>query len=1119
MEGFFVLLALAAFAALLLGPIAFFLVLGARRRVAAMEGQRDQALLRLLGVETALSQTRVPAAGADVESGRLVTSQVPAKAAAQAPSVSNSVFDDPMIMAASIPLAPEAAPSAFPSLIQTILANSASAASENFAATDNGRISVGAIPFDGTSASDVPQVTAQDTDASVPFTPAPPLSSANLRPTGGFEEALGTRWAVWVGGAALAFGALLLVRYSIEQGLFGPAARIAMGAVLAASLIAAGEFLRRQDAPGVARNPQGAHIPGALTASGTIAAFGTIYAAHALYDFIGPAAALILLGAIGIAAMLAAALHGPALAGLGLAGAFATPLLVQTQMPTAWPVVVYLAVVASAAYGLAHWRSWLWLALTAAAGGSLWAFALISGYELPSQPEFFLSTITHIILHTGLAGYFLALGPQRGIPDDSAPRHRLPETVLAGFGVLSIYAIQRGAESGHFGPLWIGAAIALVLLPLAISYLGATVASSSCVAGVIALATILLWPMARDSGEARTGFFQHYPPLDPGSFQIFAVCICAIVAAAAVLRLWRGASLRLHAAASYSLAASVTPLAGLVLAYFALTPTRQNISATVAALALAALFTGLAWAFSWLHKAIQGSAAKLALGIFANAALAGVSLALIFATETGTLTVALALTALGAAAISVWLDIPALRHCVTALGLLICARFAAEPRIIGADINGAPLILNWLLYGYGLPAAGFGLAGWLLRQRGEDTASRVADALAVLFAALLFFFEIRHALNSGDVQTEYSSLTEQSLFTLTSLAFSIVLVRLDAARANIIFRFASLGAGAASLALAAGALLLRYNPLICKEPLQGNGLFNTLWLAYLLPGILAAILAWFARPVRPLWYWGSAAVLAGVLAFLFGVLEVRVFFHGMSIDFAKGLDLSEAGIDLIVCLLLAIGSAYTSIKLAAQRPDNRLGFAAVGFLALAAAIAVPGLGLIANPLLSAKDIAGGIAINSLLLAFGVPALLCAFLAYLGRFVKPAQMRAAATIAAICLLFSYASLEVRRVFQGPEIQLYRRSFTQDEWFTYSAVWLTLGLLLLGIGVWRSSREARLGSAVLVIASVLKIFIFDMAGLEGFLRAMSFIGLGAVLIAIGLVYQRLVFNKADTKPVQL
>ena len=37
------------------------------------------------------------------------------------------------------------------------------------------------------------------------------------------ETALGTRWAVWVGGLALALGGLFLIRYSIEAGIFGPA--------------------------------------------------------------------------------------------------------------------------------------------------------------------------------------------------------------------------------------------------------------------------------------------------------------------------------------------------------------------------------------------------------------------------------------------------------------------------------------------------------------------------------------------------------------------------------------------------------------------------------------------------------------------------------------------------------------------------------------------------------------------------------------------------------------------------------------------------------------------------------------------------------------------------------
>jgi uncharacterized membrane protein len=57
-----------------------------------------------------------------------------------------------------------------------------------------------------------------------------------------FEERFGTRWAVWVGGVALALGGIFLVQYSIEQGLIGPGMRILLGALLAAALIVAGEW-------------------------------------------------------------------------------------------------------------------------------------------------------------------------------------------------------------------------------------------------------------------------------------------------------------------------------------------------------------------------------------------------------------------------------------------------------------------------------------------------------------------------------------------------------------------------------------------------------------------------------------------------------------------------------------------------------------------------------------------------------------------------------------------------------------------------------------------------------------------------------------------------------------
>ena len=183
----------------------------------------------------------------------------------------------------------------------------------------------------------------------------------------GFEERFGTRWVVWIGGLALALGGFFLVRYSIEQGLIGPGVRVFLGALLALALIAAGEWARRKESISDHRRAAERAYPRILTAAGTTVAYATVYAAYALYGFLVPAFAFVLLGVVALATLAAALLHGPALAGLGLVGAYVTPLLVSTDKPNYWALYIYLAVVTAAAFGLARMRLWRWLAVTAIA--------------------------------------------------------------------------------------------------------------------------------------------------------------------------------------------------------------------------------------------------------------------------------------------------------------------------------------------------------------------------------------------------------------------------------------------------------------------------------------------------------------------------------------------------------------------------------------------------------------------------------------------------------------------------------------------------------------------------------------------------------------------------------
>jgi uncharacterized membrane protein len=149
----------------------------------------------------------------------------------------------------------------------------------------------------------------------------------------------------------------------------------------------------------------------------------------------------------------------------------------------------------------------------------------------------------------------------------------------------------------------------------------------------------------------------------------------------------------------------------------------------------------------------------------------------------------------------------------------------------------------------------------------------------------------------------------------------------------------------------------------------------------------------------------------------------------------------------------------------------------------------------------------------------VPAVLAYVLSRVARGRRPDWYVYGARLCCHLLAFAYINLELRRLMHGPSLELYAAYFRLDvsnaEFYAYSALWLALGIFYLGYGLLRESREARLVSAVLVVLSVVKVFLFDLSGLDGILRALSFIGLGLVLVAVGLVYQKFVFARRETQ----
>jgi uncharacterized membrane protein len=259
-----------------------------------------------------------------------------------------------------------------------------------------------------------------------------------------------------------------------------------------------------------------------------------------------------------------------------------------------------------------------------------------------------------------------------------------------------------------------------------------------------------------------------------------------------------------------------------------------------------------------------------------------------------------------------------------------------------------------------------------------------------------------------------------------------------------------------------------------------------------------------------------ARVLAGAALALTGfwvITQIRMAFHGSDLYDRNTLGLGEAGVYGLV--LIAVTLALHQVML--RRRELAASLPVVPAIQVSNAVAwavVFGLcAVAANPWLG-EPLSGPVVFDSSFVGFLLTGAGFGLLAWLGR-TQPlidTRLTMANRIVAIGLVYLYLITQVRRSFAGVD-RFLSADVTDGEHYAYSFTTLGFGVVLLAIGFKLASRETRLASAVFVTLAVAKVFLFDMAGLTGLGRAFSFIGLGAVLIGIGLVYQRLLFDKGS------
>lgn len=184
----------------------------------------------------------------------------------------------------------------------------------------------------------------------IPLAPPPP-SRARVD----FEELLGGRLLALVGGLAVIVGIAFFVALAVNHGWIGVTARILLAALGSTALLCGGVWLYERKGRSQA----------ALAMVGTALTCGflTLAAATAHYGLVPtPAALPLALGIGAVATAVAVRWNSPTVAGLGIGGTLAAPLLAGSLTMAS---MTFLAVAGASAAAVLIWRRWPWLAVGA----------------------------------------------------------------------------------------------------------------------------------------------------------------------------------------------------------------------------------------------------------------------------------------------------------------------------------------------------------------------------------------------------------------------------------------------------------------------------------------------------------------------------------------------------------------------------------------------------------------------------------------------------------------------------------------------------------------------------------------------------------------------------------
>lgn len=820
--------------------------------------------------------------------------------------------------------------------------------------------------------------------APVPVVPASEPATTPRRPSpvvqalADFGPWLQQNWFYAVSAASLALAGIFLVQYGMENGLLPPRARVAAALAFGAGLIGGGEFIRRRFGDGA--QSATAYLPSVFSGAGIVTLFGAILSARMLYDLIGGGAAMGGMVVVALVAVVLGWMHGPLLVAVGVIGAYAAPVVLESSNTDASPLFGFFAIIAVLGLGVDTVRRWGWISALTLALAYLMGFALLlrGGGNVAWTGQLYFAVLPLLAI----------LIPARSL----VPDHAGPPALLGVLGHMTLGARERGLAWPTFPTLMAFVSVAVSCVILLIMWKPDAGAIWSSVGLLAALSVVLIsWshrapalqdaallpPLAlllsvlaqsQNSRVTYRTFTQTYVATPEAGFPWSVTVLLGLGALVSIFALWRALRGGQFGVLWAAFAAVFAPAMAIVLEMgWQPAAVIGRYPWALHAAGLAALMVGFAE-----RLARRDGDARLRVSFAMMSALACMAFAFVIVLSAVALTVALAVTVVAAAALDrVW-NLKPLGWFIAAGVITLGYRLVIDPGL--AYAGEGPL--TGVLLAYGGTLVAFIASLRLLRPLSRETAKVMLDSAvwstAGLTVSILLLRWIESSIGAGYVDTHWSLGLNAAIWLGLALA---QVQRTEGRTTGLLDKLRWVLAGVFALIAGAAVLgaLTEANPLLVvglTNQVYGPALLNTLVAAYLLPALVLLAGAWrlgkLQKPLRL-----GLGIAGGVLVAFWAFAAIRHFWQGGT-QMPLSLGISQPEQYTYTIVLLSVGALLFYQSLARRSAMIRK-----------AGLAVIGLAVAKVFLIDVTDLDGLTRVFSLL----VLGLALAVLAWLNRWAQ------------------------------------------------------------------------------------------------------------------------------------